>query len=115
MAHSFKALFANDRAWWWDRRRRVGDGRAALVTGHRLARLHWPPLCKQSQREDAPVKINFQGPVTSLHSPQMLEQDNIPGHLSGTFHLLLCIGGKHCMERWAVVPGSEAAELKLSS
>lgn len=95
MADSFQAHFADGHAWWWDRRRRAGDGRAVLVTGHCLARLHWPPLCKEGQGEDAPVKIHFQGPVTSLPSPQMLVQDNIPGHFSGTFHLLLCIEGKH--------------------
>lgn len=100
--------------WWWDRRRKVDYGRVVLVTVHCLACFHRPQLCSESQWEDAPVKINFQGPVTSLHSPQMVTQDNIFGHLSGTFNLLLHIEGKYWMERLAVVPGLYAVDVKLS-
>lgn len=98
--------------WWWDRRRKVDYGRVVLVTVHHLVSFHRLRLCSQSQWEDAPVKINFQGPVTSLHSPQMVMQDNIFCHLSGTFNLLLHIERKYWMEHLAVVPGSDAAELK---
>lgn len=97
---------------WWDRRRKVDYGRVVLVTVHRLACFHRPRLCSESQWEDAPVKINFQGPVISLHNPQMVTQGNIFGHLSGTFNLLLHIERKYWMEHLAVVPGSDAAELK---
>lgn len=50
----------------WDRRCKVDYGRVLLVTVHCLACFHWPLLCWESQWEDAPVKINFQGPVTSV-------------------------------------------------
>lgn len=100
--------------WWWDRRRKVDYGRVALVTVHSLASFHRPWLRSESQWEDAPVKINFQGPVTSLHSPQMVTQDNVFSHLSSTFNLLLYNQEKYWMEHLAVVPGSYAAELKLS-
>lgn len=100
--------------WWWDRRRKVDYGRVGLVTVHCLACFHWPWLCSESQWEDAAVKINFQGLVTSLHSPQMVTQDNIFGHLSSTFNLLLHNQGKYWMEHLAVVPGWYAAELKWS-